>query len=163
MREWSDGNEHPLDDHHRIGRRPSGAYLKITLAVVAMLTTIVPGPSRAAALSDAEAMFLDQLVTASAVLEQRCAGYEVDGAGGVQLGARLLGSPGAAMAMIDAYSAAIKARDGESYDSGKFRPEVSVAAGKTFKRVRADLIKNPKGACADYGDASVDRGLLRRY
>ena len=29
------------------------------------------------------------------------------------------------MAMIDAYAAAIKARDGETYDPGKFRPEVS--------------------------------------
>lgn len=82
---------------------------------------------------------------------------------GVQLGARLLGSPDAAMALIDAYAAAIKARDGESYDPGKFRPEVSETAGKTFRRVRADLIKDPKGACADYGDTSVDRGLLRRY
>ena len=137
--------------------------MKFKLSVVAMLATIVSGPSRAATLSDAEATFLDQLVTASVVLEQRCVGYEVDGAGGVQLGARLLGSPNAAMAMIDAYSAAIKARDGESYDSGKFRPEVSDAASKTFRRVRADLIKDPKAACADYGDASVDRGLLRRY
>ncbi|MGK7054995.1 hypothetical protein AB7Z32_32795 [Bradyrhizobium sp. 482_C4_N1_1] len=128
-----------------------------------MLAMIVSEPARAGALSDAEATFLDQLVTASVVLEQRCDGYEVDGAGGVQLGARLLGSPEAAMAMIDAYAAAIKARDGETYDPGKFRPEVSDAAGKTFRRVRADLIKNPKGACADYGDASVDRGLLRRY
>ncbi|WP_441234670.1 hypothetical protein [Bradyrhizobium sp. 930_D9_N1_4] len=128
-----------------------------------MLAMIVSGPARAAALSDAEAAFLDQLVTASAVLEQRCDGYEVDGAGGVQLGARLLGSPDAAMAMIDAYSAAIKARNGESYDTGKFRPEVSEVAGKTFRRVRADLIKDPKAACADYGDAGVDRGLLRRY
>ncbi|CUU20568.1 hypothetical protein ABIB94_000775 [Bradyrhizobium sp. JR7.2] len=137
--------------------------MKITLSAVAMLAMIVSEPARAGALSDAEATFLDQLVTASVVLEQRCDGYEVDGAGGVQLGARLLGSPEAAMAMIDAYAAAIKARDGETYDPGKFRPEVSDAAGKTFRRVRADLIKNPKGACADYGDASVDRGLLRRY
>jgi hypothetical protein len=137
--------------------------LKITLPVVVMLATIVSGPVRATTLSDAEATFLDQLVTASAVLEQRCVGYEVDGSGSVQLGARLLGSPDAAMAMIDAYAAAIKARDGESYDAGKYRPEVSDAAGKTFRRVRADLIKNPKRACADYGDASVDRSLLRRY
>ena len=137
--------------------------MKIKLSVVAILTMIPSGPSRAASLSDAEAAFLDQLVTASAVLEQRCVGYEVDGAGGVQLGARLLGSPNAAMAMIDAYSAAIKAHDGESYDPGKFRPEVFEAASKTIKRVLANLIKDPKGACADYGDASVDRGLLRRY
>jgi len=128
-----------------------------------LVSGLVSGPARAAALSDAEATFLDQLVTASAVLEQRCVGYEVDGAGGVQLGARLLGSPDAAMAMIDAFAAAIKARDGESYDPGKFRREVSETAGKTFRRVRADLIKDPKGACADYGDTSVDRGLLRRY
>jgi hypothetical protein len=97
------------------------------------------------------------------VLEQRCVGYEVNGAGGVQLGARVLGSTDAAMAMIDAYAAAIKAHDGESYDPGKFRPEVSEAASQTFKRIRADLINDPKGACADYGDTSVARGLLRRY
>ena len=137
--------------------------MKIALPVVAVLAAIVSGPLRAATLSDAEATFLDQLVTASAVLEQRCVGYEVDGAGGVQLGARLLGSPNAAMAMIDAFSAAIKARDSESYDPAKFRPEVSDAASKTFRRVRTDLIRDPKAACADYGDASVDRGLLRRY
>ncbi|WP_198033866.1 hypothetical protein [Bradyrhizobium sp. WSM2254] len=128
-----------------------------------MLAMILSGPAQAAMLSDAEAMFLDQLVTASVVLEQRCDGYEVDGAGGVQLGARLLGSPEAAMAMIDAYAAAIKARDGESYDPGKFRPEVFEAARKAFRRVRTDLIKNPKRACADYGETSVEQGLLRRY
>jgi hypothetical protein len=137
--------------------------MKIKLSVVATLAIIVSGPSRAATLSDAEATFLDQLVTASAVLEQRCVGYEVDGAGGVRLGARLLGSTNAAMDMIDAFSAAIKARDGESYDPGKFRAEVSDAATKTFRRVRADLINDPNAACADYGDPSVDRGLLRRY
>lgn len=137
--------------------------MKIKLSIVAMLVTIASGPSRATTLSDAEATFLDQLVTASAVLEQRCVGYEVDGAGGIQLGARLLGSPNAAMAMIDAYSAAIKSRDGESYDPGKFRAEVSDAAAETFKRVRTDLIGDPKGACAGYGDSSVDRGLLLRY
>ncbi|MBR0787947.1 hypothetical protein JQ631_02630 [Bradyrhizobium manausense] len=137
--------------------------MKIALPPFAMLAIIASGPSRAATLSNAEATFLDQLVTASAVLEQRCVGYEADGAGGVQLGARLLGSPNAAMAMIDAYSAAIKAHDGESYDPGKFRPEVFEAASKTVKRVLTDLIRDPKGACADYGDASVDRGLLRRY
>ncbi|MCK1382739.1 hypothetical protein [Bradyrhizobium sp. 21] len=137
--------------------------MKIKLPAVAMLAMIVSGPARAATLSDAETTFLDQLVTASAVLEQRCDGYEVDGAGSVQLGARLLGSPDAAMAMIDAFSAAIKVRDGESYDPGKFRSEVSEAASKTFRRVRAHLIDEPKGACADYGDTSVERGLLRRY
>lgn len=137
--------------------------MKIELPAAVLLTLFMSGPARAAMLGDAEATFLDQLVTASAVLEQRCVGYEVNGAGSVQLGARLLGSTDVAMAMIDAYAAAIKARDGESSDPGKFRPEVSDAAGKTFRRVRTDLIRNPKRACADYGDASVDRGLLRRY
>ncbi|MGX4806082.1 hypothetical protein [Bradyrhizobium guangdongense] len=137
--------------------------MKFKLSLVAMLGMIVSGPLRAAPLSDAEATFLDQLVTASVVLEQRCVGYEVDGTGAVQLGARLLGNPNEAMAMIDAYSAAIKAHDGESYDHDKFRPEVFEAARKTFRRVRTDLIKNPGRACAHYGDAGVDRGLLRRY
>jgi hypothetical protein len=36
---------------------------------------IVPGQARTAMLTDAEATFLDQLVTAAAVLEQRCTGY----------------------------------------------------------------------------------------
>ncbi|MBR0775138.1 hypothetical protein JQ625_09850 [Bradyrhizobium diazoefficiens] len=141
--------------------------MKTRLPAAAMLAMTVPGimsgPARAATLNAAEATFLDQLVTASVVLEQRCAGYEVDGAGSVKLGARLLGSPDAAMATIDAYAAAIKARDGASYDPGKYRPEVSEMAAQTFRRVRADLIKDPTGACARYGDASVDRGLLKRY
>ncbi|MGL9620022.1 hypothetical protein QRQ56_18565 [Bradyrhizobium sp. U531] len=137
--------------------------MKIKLSAVAMLATLASGPAQAAALTEAEATFLDQMVVASVVLEQRCDGYEIDGSGSVQLGARLLGSPDAAMAMIDAYAAAIKARDGDSYDPGKFRPEVSDAASKTFRRVRTDLIRNPKRACADYGEASMDRGLLRRY
>jgi len=137
--------------------------MKIKLSSVAVLAILLPGSAHAATLSDAEATFLDQLVTASVVLEQRCDGYEADGSGGVQLGARLLGSPEAAMAMIDAYAAAIKARDGESYDPGKFRPEVSEMAATTFRRVRTDLIRNPKRACADYGETSVERGLLRRY
>lgn len=137
--------------------------MKIKLSAVAILATLASGPAQAAALTEAEATFLDQMVIASVVLEQRCDGYEIDGSGSVQLGARLLGSPDAAMAMIDAYAAAIKARDGDSYDPGKFRPEVSDAASKTFRRVRTDLIRNPKRACADYGEASVDRGLLRRY
>ena len=72
--------------------------MKIKLAAVVLLALIMSGPARAAMLSDAEATFLDQLVTASAVLEQRCVGYEVNGAGSVQLGARLLGSTDAAMA-----------------------------------------------------------------
>ncbi|MBR1166529.1 hypothetical protein JQ571_06035 [Bradyrhizobium liaoningense] len=137
--------------------------MKIKLSAVAVLAMFVSEPSQAGTLSEAEATFLDQLVTASVVLEQRCDGYEVDGSGAVQLGARLLGSPEAAMAMIDAYAAAIKAFDGEAYDPGKFRSEVFEAAGKTFRRVRTDLIRNPKRACADYGETSVDRGLLRRY
>ncbi|MFK4577338.1 hypothetical protein [Bradyrhizobium ottawaense] len=137
--------------------------MRIKLSAVAMIATTVSGPAQAAALTEAEALFLDQLVIASVVLEQRCDGYEVDGSSSVQLGARLLGSPDAAMAMIDAYAAAIKARDGESYDPRKFRPEVSDAARKTFRRVRTDPIRNPKRACADYGEASIDRGLLRRY
>ena len=135
--------------------------MKLKLSTIALLAMIVP--ARTATLTDAEATFLDQLVTAAAVLEQRCTGYEADGTGGVQLGARLLGSTNAAMAMIDAFAAAIQANDGENYDRGKFRPEVSEAAGETFNRVRADLIKNPKAACADYGDSSVERSLLRRY
>ena len=134
--------------------------IKLSISILAM---IVSEAAPAAPLTDAEATFLDQLVTASVVLEQRCDGYEVDGSGSVQLGAWLLGTPDAAMAMIDAYAAAIKARDGESYDPGKFRPEVSNAAARTFRRVRTNLIRNPKRACADYGEASVDRGLLRRY
>jgi hypothetical protein len=137
--------------------------MKVKLSAIALLAIIVPGQARAATLSDAEATFLDQLVTAAAVLEQRCTGYEVNGTGGVQLGARLLGSPDAAMAMINAYDAAIKAQHGEAYDPGKFRIEVSEAAGKTSKRLRADLIQNPKAACADYGETSVERGLLKRY
>ncbi|WP_439393693.1 hypothetical protein ACRQ5Q_30670 [Bradyrhizobium sp. PMVTL-01] len=137
--------------------------MKIKLPAVALLAMIVPGPAQAAALSEAEATFLDQLVTASAVLEQRCTGYQVDGSGSVQLGARLLGSPDAAMAMIDAYAAAIKAFDGESYDPGKYRPEVAEAARRTFRQVRTDLIRNPTRACADHGETSVARGLLRRY
>src|SRR4051812_27256939 len=128
-----------------------------------MLLAILPTHARAATLTDTEAIFLDQLVTAAAVLEQRCTGYEVNGAGGVQYGARVLGSPNASMAMIDAFDAAIKAQNGNDYDASKFRLEVSEVAGKTFNQVRADLIKNPDAACADYGETSVSRGLLRRY
>lgn len=72
--------------------------MKFKLSIIILLALIASASARAAPLSDAEATFLDQLVTASVVLEQRCVGYEVDGAGGVQLGARLLGSPKAAMA-----------------------------------------------------------------
>jgi hypothetical protein len=137
--------------------------MNIKLSAIALLAMFAPGHARAAMLTDAEATFLDQLVIASAVLEQRCTGYEVNGAGGVQLGARLLGSADAAMAMIGAYDAAIKALDGKAYDPGKFRAEVTEAAGGTFRRVRADLIRDPEGACTDYGGTSAARGLLRRY
>ena len=137
--------------------------MKIELPAVVLLALIMSGPARSATLTDAEATFLDQLVTAAAVLEQRCTGYEVNGTGGVQAGASLLGSPNAAMAMIAAYDAAIKANDGNAYDATKFRPEVFEAAIKTFKRLQAELIKNPKEACADYGNAGVSSGLLRRY
>ena len=137
--------------------------MNIKSSAIALLAMFVPGQARAAMLTDAEATFLDQLVTAAAVLEQRCTGYEVNGAGGVQLGARLLGSADAAMAMINAYDAAIKALDGQAYDASKYRPEVTDAAGRTFRRIQADLIRDPKGSCADYGDTSVARGLLRRY
>jgi hypothetical protein len=137
--------------------------MKIKLSAIALLTTIVPGQAQTAMLTDAEATFLDQLVTAAAVLEQRCTGYEVNGSGGVQLGARLLGSPDAAMAMINAYDAAIKASHGQNYDPDKFRLEVSEAVSKTSGQLQAALMKNPTEACADYGDTSVSRGLLRRY
>ena len=130
---------------------------------VVLLAALAPGQAGAAPLTANEATFLDWLVSAAAVLEQRCPGYEADGAGGVQLGARLLGSPDAAMAMIDAFNTAIKAYDGETYDPGKFRPEVLEAASRTAKRVKAELVRNPKVACAGYGDAGADSGLLRRY
>lgn len=137
--------------------------MKLRLSAIALLSMIVPGHAQTEMLTKSEATFLDQLVTAAAVLGQRCTGYEANGTGGVQLGARLLGSVDAAMAMIDALDAAIKAHDGNDYDPSKFRPEVSEAASKTSNRVQADLIKNPKAACADYGDTSVARGLLSRY
>lgn len=136
--------------------------MKFKLSAIALLAMIASTQARATTLSDAEATFLDQLVTAASVLERRCAGYEVNGVGGVQLGARLLGSTDAAMAMIGAFDAAIKAHDGNDYDRRKFRPEVFEAADKTFHRVRSDLDRNPNAACADYGDSSVAQGLLRR-
>ncbi len=139
------------------------AAMKIKLSAIALLTMIVPAQANPATLTDAEATFLDQLVTAATVLGQRCTGYEVNGTGGIQVGARLLGNPDAAMAMIDAFDAAIKAHDGNEYDRSKFRPEVFEAASGTVNRVRADLIRNPTAACADYGDNSVAQGLLRRY
>jgi hypothetical protein len=137
--------------------------MKLKLSAIALLAVIMPAQTRAATLTDDEATFLDQLVTAGAVLAQRCTGYEVNGAGSIQLGARLLGSTDAAMAMIGAFDAAIKAHDGNDYDPGKFRPEVFEAASKTSDRVLAALMKNPKAACTDYGDTSVSQGLLRRY
>jgi hypothetical protein len=137
--------------------------MKLKLSALALLAMIMPAQTRAATLTEAEATFLDQLVTAGAVMAQRCTGYEANGAGAVQLGARLLGSTNAAMAMIAAFDAAIKAHDGNGYDQGKFRPEVFEAASKMSNRVMAALMKNPKAACADYGDNSVTDGLLRRY
>ena len=104
--------------------------MKLKLSAVVLLAMIVQAQARAATLTDAEATFLDQLVTAAAVLEQRCSGYEVNGAGGVQSGARLLGSPDAAMAMIAAFNAAIKAHDGQNYDPGKFVPRCSTRPAK---------------------------------
>ena len=92
--------------------------MKLKLSAIALLAMIMPAQARTATLTDAEATFLDQLVTAATVHERRCAGYEVNGIGGVQLGARLLGSADAAMAMIDAYDARIKAHDGQ-----RLRPE----------------------------------------
>jgi hypothetical protein len=136
--------------------------MKLKLSIIALLA-ILPAHACATSLTATETEFLDHLVTAAAVLEQRCTGYEANGSGGVQYGARLLGSANAAMAMIDAFDAAIKWHDGADYDRSKFRLEVSEAAGKTSNQVRADLIKDPKAACADYGETSVARGLLRRY
>ncbi|MGM4927901.1 hypothetical protein [Tardiphaga sp. 619_E2_N8_6] len=137
--------------------------MKITLATIALLPIIVTVQMQMQTLTDAESTFLDQLATAAAVLEQRCTGYEANGVGGVQQGAKLLGSADAAMAMIEAYDAAIKAHDAKDYDRSKFRPEVSEAAGKTTNRVLAALRRTPKVACADYGDISVEHGMLRRY
>jgi hypothetical protein len=137
--------------------------MKLRLSAVALLAMIMPAPTHAATLTDAEAIFLEQLATAATVLEQRCTGYEVDGAGGVRRGASLLGSPAAAMAMIAAFDAAIKAHDGTDYDTTKYRPEVFEAASKTVNRVLAALKKSPEAACADYGETSVADGLLRRY
>ena len=67
--------------------------MRIKLSTVAAIAMMVSEPSQAGTLTEAEATFLDQLVVASVVLEQRCDGYDVDGSGSVQLGARLLGSP----------------------------------------------------------------------
>jgi hypothetical protein len=133
--------------------------MQFKLSAIALLAMTLP----AQALTDAEATFLDQLVTAATVLERRCPGYEVNGTGGVQLGAQLLGSTDAAMAMFAAYDAAIKAHDGNDYDPSKFRPEVSEAASKTTNRILAAMMKNETVACAEFGDASVAHSLLRRY
>src|SRR3954447_12034152 len=100
------------------------ATMKLKLSAIALLAMIMPAQARAATLTDAEATFLAQLVSAAAVLSERCPDYEADGSGGVRAGARLLGSPAAAMAMIEAFDAAIKAHDGTPYDSQKLRPEV---------------------------------------
>jgi hypothetical protein len=137
--------------------------MKLKLSAIVLLAMIAPAQTRAATLTGAEATFLSELVTAGTVLERRCPGFEANGAGGVRFGARLLGSPDAAMAMINAYDAAIKSHDGTSYDVGKFRPEVSEAAGQISSRVRADLIKHPDAACAHYGGAGVASGLLSRH
>ena len=58
--------------------------MKLKLSAIALLAMIMPAQARTAALTDAEATFLDQLVTAATVLERRCTGYEVNGVGGVQ-------------------------------------------------------------------------------
>lgn len=143
--------------------RSENKTMKIILSAIGLLTMIVTGQARNAVLTDAEATFLNQLVTAAAVLAQRCNGYEADGTGAVRLGARLLGSTDAAMEMIAAFDAAIKAHDGNAYDAHKFRPEVFAAASETSRKLRAGLIKDPKGACYEYGNISVAHGLLRRY
>ena len=92
--------------------------MKLKLSAIALVAMIMPAQLRAATLTDGEATFLDQLVTAAAVLAQRCSGYEANGAGSIQLGARLLGSNDAAMAMIGAFDAAIKAHDGNGLRRG---------------------------------------------
>lgn len=56
--------------------------MKLKLSAIALLAMVASAPARSATLTDAEATFLDQLVTAAMVLAQRCAGYEVNGAGG---------------------------------------------------------------------------------
>src|SRR4051812_46812883 len=137
--------------------------MNFKFCAIALLAAVVPAEARAATLSDAETTFLDQFVTAATVVAHRCTGYESNGAGVVQIGARFLGSANAAMAMIEAFDAAIKAHDGNAYDPGKFRPEVFEAASKISSRVLAALAKDPDAACAAYGDISVDRGLLRRH
>ena len=133
--------------------------MRLKLSVTALLATTLP----IQALTNGEATFLDQLVIAATVLERRCSGYEVNGSGGVQLGARLLGSNDAAMAMFAAFDAAIKAHDGNEYDPTKFRQEVFDAASKTSKRILAAMMKNEEAACAEFGESGVAYGLLRRY
>ena len=133
--------------------------MKLKLSAIALLAMIMP----AQALTDGEATFIEQLVTAATVLERRCTGYEVNGSGSVQLGAQLLGSPDAAMAMIAAFDAAIKAHDGTEYNESKFRPDVFEAARKTANRIMAAMMKNEKAACAEFGDAGVAHGVLRRF
>ncbi len=137
--------------------------MRIRLPAIVLLVAVAAGHARAAPLSEPEAAFLEHLVTAGTVLEQRCPRYEANGTGGVQYGARLLGSPSAAMAMINAYAAAIMAQDSKEYDPAIFRSEVTDMTGKLTRRLRAELIRNPENACALYGEASAARGLLRRY
>ena len=117
--------------------------MKLKFSAIALLTMIMPAQTRTATLTDAEATFLDQLVTAATVLVRRCTGYEANGVGGVRRGAQLLGSPEAAMAMIAAYDAAVKAHDGKDYDPSKFRPEVFKAASKKSNRVPGGLDEKP--------------------
>jgi hypothetical protein len=137
--------------------------MKVKLSAIALLAMIAPTQAGTATLTDAEATYLDQLVIAGAVLAQRCTGYEANGSGGIQLGARLLGSTDAAMAMIGAVDATIRAQAGDDYDPAQFRAEVSEAAIKTANRVKADLSNDATAACARYGDATAAIGLLRRY
>ncbi len=44
--------------------------MKLKLSAIALLAVILPAQTRASTLTDAEATFLDQLVTAAMVLEQ---------------------------------------------------------------------------------------------
>ena len=53
--------------------------MKLELSAIALLAMIMPAQAHAATLTDGEATFLDQLVTAAAVLAQRCTGYEANG------------------------------------------------------------------------------------
>ena len=97
--------------------------MKLKLSAIALLAMIMPVQARAATRTDAEATFLDQLVTSAAVLARRCNGYEVNGIGGVQLRRQASRQHRCRDGlMIDAFDAAITAHDGVDYDPGKFRP-----------------------------------------